>query len=175
MCGGAGGADLFAAEFPDAELIGCCWGETINGLAGCNCWRPVYDVEQAAPDVRAVHEAVVRPGGRCGDCAYRRDSPEQADPWTAEELVTAATSGRFWCHDGMRRPARWVHPGRPGVSVAGSTADWRPPVVDGVPYRADGSQALLCAGWRAEGIRQARILEAELSRAAQGRTGAGVG
>lgn len=172
MCGGAGGAELFAAAFPDAEPAGCCIGEAVYGLEGCTCWAPVYDTEQSAPVVRPAHEAVVRPGGRCGDCAYRRDSPENADPFTAEDLVTAAISGRFWCHDGMRRPRVWVHPGRPGVKLPGSAADWRPAVVGDVPYRADGSQALLCAGWAAEGRRQARILEAELSEAAQGRAGA---
>lgn len=156
---GSTGAMLFADQYPDAEQLGCCYGEVHRGLAGCTCWRPEYDTDQAPPQTELVtaEGLQVRAGGRCGDCAYRPDSPENAEPWTADQLVESARSGRpFWCHDGMRRPARWRHPER-DVTVEGSTADWRPPVIGEVPFRADGRPGLLCAGWASEGRRQARI------------------
>jgi hypothetical protein len=158
-CGqGTTGAILFAMQNPDAAGVGCCYGEINGGLRGCYCWVPEYDVDQTTPRVGEIRTPglKVRPGGRCGDCAYRRDSPENAEAFTAETLVSVAAAGEpFWCHDGMRRPARWRHPER-DVVVEGDTADWRPPVVGQIPFRADGSPALLCAGWAAEGRRQER-------------------
>lgn len=159
-CGiGTGGAVLFAEANPDAEEIGCCFGEIHGGVRGCSCWVAEYDTEQAPP--RTADPLEVRAGGRCGDCAYRRDSPENEQPWTAEKLVDLAASGEpFWCHDGMRRPIRWRHPVR-GV-VEGSPDDWQPAMVARIPFRADGRPALLCAGWASEGRRQERLIAREL-------------
>jgi hypothetical protein len=154
----------FAELYPDADPVGCCYGEAHDGPAGCVCWVPEYDVDQADPRPADVTASglEVRAGGRCGDCAYRPDSPENADPWTAEELVNLAASGEpFWCHDGMRRPARWRHPRR-DVVIEGPSDDWQPAMVGGVPFRADGSPAFLCAGWAGEGRRQERLLAREL-------------
>jgi hypothetical protein len=70
-----------------------------------------------------------------------------------EEL--AATGQRFWCHQGMRRTVVLRHPC--GVEVAGHPAAYRPPVVAGIPYQADGSPGLLCAGWLARSRRHAAL------------------
>jgi len=163
-CGtGSTGAMLFAEQFPDAEPIGCCYGEAHRGIDGCTCWRPEYDTEQAAPDYGLIVEQGIDVRvSRCGDCAYRPDSPENAESYTADHLREIAASGElFWCHDGMRRPARWRHPQR-DVVVEGSTADWRPPIIGAVPFRADGRPGLLCAGWAGEGRRQERLMAKEL-------------
>lgn len=139
-------------DLPDAGEGMCCAGAAINGPHRCTCWRPVYDIEQVdpLPDVPQV-----RPAGMCGDCAYRPGSPErQGDPdhaGDAELLDDLAASGTpFWCHDGIRRPARWVHPPT-GIEVPGHPADYEPPMVGAVPFRANGRMAFLCAGWAARG------------------------
>ena len=57
----------------------------------------------------------------------------------------------FWCHSGMRRPVAYRH----AVlgEVAADPADYRPVIVDGVPYQADGRPGLICAGWMARRLR----------------------
>ena len=91
---------------------------------------------------------------RCSDCAFLRNSPERADEYTAEWLDRiAATGERFWCHDGLRRPAYWRHPS--GVTIPGDPADYQPPIIDGVPYRANGRPGDLCAGWTARRLQEA--------------------
>lgn len=56
-----------------------------------------------------------------------------------------ATGEPFACHQGMRRPVKWVHPS--GAEVLGHPAGYAPPIVDGVPYKADGTPGDLCGGW----------------------------
>ena len=152
MCG------YFSAdpEWPDVGEM-CCVGSAVYGPERCTCWEPVYDLEQAEPDPQVVRWLAA--GGQpvtrrrmCGDCAYRPGSPERSgDPKHAgdseylEEL--AGTGDRFWCHQGIRRPVEWRHPS--GATIPGHPAAYRPPVVGGVPYRADGQPAELCAGWAA--------------------------
>lgn len=144
------GALLWVKANPDRtdEVFGCCHGDALGGPDRCTCWQPVYDIDQAAPVPPARPEDIevrLRP---CGDCAFRKDSPERADEWTEEALLGLPATGEpFWCHDGMRRPIRWDHPD--GRTVPGSTSDWRPAMVGPVPFRADGRPGLLCAGWAA--------------------------
>jgi len=132
-------------------------GAAMRGLQGCTCWRPVYDLQQADPDpvALAAFDNGVTPSVRpqmCGDCAYRPDSPEKAgDPQhrgDAEYLEHIAAKGEpFWCHTGMRRIVRWVHPS--GAEIPGHPADYAPPICGAVPYKADGQPGDRCAGWDA--------------------------
>ena len=144
------GIDEPRPDFPDLKLdVPCCDSELYRGPGACTCWRPIYEGEQDT--VRAA-ETVVRPDGMCRDCAYRPGSPEKAgDPehrGDADDLEGLAQTGRpFYCHDGMRRIAKWVHPS--GAEVPGHPADYAPPMVGPVPYRTDGTPAYLCAGWDA--------------------------
>lgn len=143
--------------FPPVGGGGCCVGSAVYGPAGCTCWTPEYDLPQQPVDEQARQwlAAGVQPVTRrrmCADCAYRPDSPEkrgasthQGDAQFLEDI--AARGERFWCHQGMRRPLRWVHPA--GAEIRGHEAAYRPPIVDGVPYRADGTPGELCAGWAA--------------------------
>lgn len=149
ICGtGSGGALLYARAHPevdehDPDLASCCYGAANGGISACTCWQPVYDVEQAPPNLDGV---VLIRDRACGDCAYRKDSPERAEAYSEEMLLELPATGQpFWCHDGMRRPVAWEHPtlGR----VDGDPDDWQPKIVRGVPFRADGQPALLCAGW----------------------------
>ena len=142
--------------WPETETTGwCCDGSAYRDAAGCLCWEPEFDLVQAEP----VPDVV---GGRsqmCGDCAFRPGSPERCgDPGaagTAEGLAELVATGQpFYCHDGMRRPVRWVHPS--GATLEGSPLDYRPPIVDGVPYKADGTPGLLCAGWTARSLKLAQ-------------------
>jgi hypothetical protein len=155
--GGNGGAMAWVVAHPDkefwpADAFGCCWGSTIQGPENCYCWEPVFEIEQLAPCPPASADDLAARTRMCGDCAFRKGSPERADAFSEEMLMeTAATGQPFWCHDGMRRPARWRHPLL--GEVEGSPDDWQPPIVNAVPYRADGSPGLLCAGWMARATR----------------------
>lgn len=149
------GIDEPRPDFPDLNL-GCCYGATMRNT--CTCWRPVYDAPGQADPIDGM-TPTVRPG-MCGDCAYRPGSPEKAgDPehrGDASELERLAAAGEpFYCHDGMRRIVRWVHPS--GAEVPGHPADYAPPIAGSVPYRANGAPGYLCAGWNA----RRRALEAK--------------
>jgi len=147
---------------------GCCIGADVYGPGRCTCWVPIYDLDQTTPDPMAgrLLAAGVYPTVRpsmCEDCAYRPGSPEkQGDPQhagSAEFLEHIARADEpFWCHDGMRRPVRWVHPS--GASILGHEAAYAPPIVDLVPYRAEGQPGDQCAGWDA----RRRALAAEVFR-----------
>lgn len=126
---------LFPVDYQD-RYRWCCYAAAEDGPAACTCWEPIYDAEQAEPRTDVVPETRSQ---MCGDCAYRPDSPERAgDPYFGLALTN------FWCHRGIRRP-RWRHPD--GRVRPGDPADYQPPVIDGVPYRADGLPAARCGGW----------------------------
>lgn len=144
-------------EFPDLALDApCCESSCYYGPERCTCWEPVYNLDQQFVDeqARALLAAGIEPNTRslmCVDCAYRPGSPEKsADPTyqgDADELERIAREDRFWCHQGTRRPVKWVH--RSGAEIPGHPASYRPPVVDAVPYKANGTPSDLCAGWAA--------------------------
>lgn len=139
---------LYPEEMPDAGLGLCCMGAAMYGPDRCTCWEPVYDLEQQPPDRDALTPIQQE---MCPDCAYRPGSPERQDEHDADDLrrYTYPGPAMFFCHQGMRRPVKWVHPA--GVEVAGDPADYRPPrdPESDRPYRADGQPAFLCAGWLA--------------------------
>jgi hypothetical protein len=144
-------AATWEAQHPMADdWVPCCSTSAMAARQdACTCWEPVYDMEQATPQLlTSVTELHVQPRP-CGDCAYRPGSPELSDEHSAEKLqaITAQPDTPFYCHEGMRRPAYWRHPD--GRTVPGEPADYQPPVIAAVPYRADGSPGLLCAGWAA--------------------------
>jgi len=141
-----------ALVFPDAGEGACCYGAIMNGPQACTCWQPVYDLEQQP----------LRPGdlglrgSMCGDCAFRPGSPErsgdpsyQGDGEFLDEIVI--TGELFACHQGVRRVIRWVHPS--GAEISGHGGDYRPPLVNGRPFKADGTPADLCAGWAARRLK----------------------
>lgn len=137
----------------------CCDGARDKGPTECSCWTPEYDLEQVKPSIAAVVGLAlgeIDPPQRdrmCLDCAYRPDSPEKTGGESVDGDATmleklAAEGTRFWCHDGMRKPVAWRHPA--GIRItAASDGDYQPPIVEAVPYRADGQPGLLCAGWAA--------------------------
>lgn len=146
------GAMLWAKANPGVDGPGCCWGDINGGPDSCTCWVPVFEVDQAEPVMPASPADFEVQARVCGDCAYRKDSPERADAYTEETLLALPAEGAaFYCHEGMRRPTRWEHPD--GRTVPGSPDDWQPPIVRGVPFRADGRPGLLCAGWAARAAR----------------------
>lgn len=135
-----------ACRWPD-ELLWCCFNAAGNGPLACTCWQPRYSAAQA--DCAVPPGCVVERAQQCADCAYRADSPEQSDTYMAEKLddITFDAHQPFWCHQGIRWPVAWVHPA--GYEVRGDHADYSPPIIDGRPYKADGSPADLCVGWAA--------------------------
>ena len=134
----------------------CCYGAAVYGPSRCTCWTPVYDLHQQPADehLLGLLAAGVQPNTRslmCAGCAYRPGSPERAgDPrhvGDADELERIAVQSRFWCHQGIRRVTKWVHPS--GAEAPGHPAAYEPVTVALVPLRADGTPAELCAGWAA--------------------------
>jgi hypothetical protein len=147
LCGGSN----YPVEVPDLGAP-CCYGAAIYGAQACTCWEPVYDLAQQQPRT-AVPQVRATP---CADCAYRGGSPERrGDPEYAgsgAELDRIVEAGEpFYCHQGIRRPVRYRHPS--GAEVEGHAASYDPPIVVGVPHRADGAPADLCAGWAARRLR----------------------
>lgn len=137
----------------------CCEGAFDGGPTECTCWTPEYDLEQVKPSIAAVVGLAlgeIEPPQRdrmCGDCAYRPNSPEKTGDDTVDGNAAmlerlAAEGHRFWCHDGMRKQVAWRHPAGIRIPAVG-TGDYQPPIVEAVPYRADGQPGLLCAGWAA--------------------------
>lgn len=137
--------------------IPCCEGNAYRGPASCTCWQAAYDLEQTAPRTEA--DAGVMPK-MCTDCAYRPGSPErQNDPTvvaSARLLDDAVTAGiPFWCHNGLRRITHYVHPiGAIYVPEIDLASAFTPPIIDGRPYKADGSPADYCAGWTARRLKE---------------------
>lgn len=144
--GGSYAARAWAHEHPDDDPM-CCYAAMAEP-ANCTCWAPVYEGGQAEPRPPQSAEDLLVQRRMCGDCAFRPGSQERSDEWSEEALYHLAATGKpFWCHDGMRRPVRWEHPD--GRVIDGDPDDWKPPIVSGIPYRADGRPGLLCAGWMA--------------------------
>lgn len=144
-----GGALIWVRLNPDndgADYAGCCVGEGFRGPEYCTCWKPIFDVDQQELRAPSSPDDLGARTSMCGDCAYRKDSPERAEQHSDEFLMDLVVDGTpFWCHEGMRRPVRWEHPD--GRTVPGDPADYQPPRIVGIPYRADGRPGLLCAGW----------------------------
>lgn len=145
-------------QFPDLGLdVPCCESSVYYGPEQCTCWEPVYNLEQQPVDeqARQLLGAGLEPVTRkqmCGDCAYRPGSPEKSGDESyrgdADFLEHIAAKGeRFWCHQGLRIPTKWVHPS--GAELPGHPGAYRPPIHDAVPYQADGRPGELCAGWAA--------------------------
>lgn len=141
-----GGALLWAQAHGEEQGVPCCWGTASGRGSDCTCWTPVFDVEQEPPQLIASHHDATAAPDLCGDCAFRPGSPERATSWERETLFGLADRGEpFWCHRGMRQPVRWEHPD--GRVIDGSSDDWKPAIVDAIPYQADGTPAVLCGGW----------------------------
>jgi hypothetical protein len=141
----------FPADFrePD-EFIPCCMGAIHDGLRGCNCWEPVFDLEQASELQDGPMELASK---CCHDCAYRVGSPERAaGEFDHLEGVAHHPGQVFLCHQGVRRVVAWRHP-QLGEIPAGP-GDYRPPTGADRIWRADGRPGVLCAGWGAIGDRR---------------------
>lgn len=147
-------------DWPDAGQGTCCEGAALSGPKECTCWLPVFNGDQEPINplyqrlLAAGLEPTVRPGGMCGNCAYRPDSPEmnnhpdvKGDAAFLERI--AARGERFWCHDGMLLIVAWVHPSGVRVELDEVQAGYVPPQEHGIPYRLNGEPGYICAGWNA--------------------------
>lgn len=154
-------ADLLAPLIEDLD-VPCCEGYVHGGPERCYCWTPILD-PPPAPPVEGLADTMP---DRCGDCAYRPDSPERRGVETASadwsKLVELAATGTpFWCHDGLPKVVGWTHPRLPDlvVPVPPDVDDYQPTIRDGIPHRADGRPGSRCAGWEAERRRHTRLQE----------------
>ena len=134
---------------PDAGEGMCCIGAAVMGPGHCTCWVPIFDAEQQ--EITPGLPLPPVPVKLCATCAYRPNSPERqgdegfaGDAGLLDELV--ATGAPFFCHQGIRKPIAWRHPPS-GTEIPGHPGGYDPPIRDGVPYKADGSPAFVCAGW----------------------------
>lgn len=139
-------------QWPETPEPGCCAASAYRGPQACTCWTAVYPAVQA-PVSEQAHRADARPRAQmCGDCAYKPGSPERTGDERAaahqedlDKLVSTATP--FWCHQGLARPLHYVHPC--GMTTPASDLEFHPPIIDGRPYKVDGTPGDLCAGWAA--------------------------
>jgi hypothetical protein len=88
--GGSYAARQWAADHPDEDDDGCCWGAINSGPADCVCWVPVFGVDQATPRPPGRPEDLTARPSMCGDCAFRPGSPERSDEWSSEALYASA-------------------------------------------------------------------------------------
>lgn len=156
ICGGVNLPD----DIPDTGGS-CCQGSAIMGPTHCTCWTEEWTLDQQpiGRDVPMPVMIEVRPD-QCDDCAYRADSKERAgdpnqrcsDPGELDHIARGDVP--FWCHDGLRRLVALVHPSGARYDVTSDHYD--PPIIagsdigsphPGVPFKADGSPAFICAGW----------------------------
>lgn len=152
ICGSAAPAQVMRVL---TGMTSCCVGALEDGPASCECWVPIYDLEQ-----QPIAESLT-PGQRtemCADCAYRPDSPER----TGDDRHTCSDDGElddiargdnpFWCHQGLRKPTAFRHETL-GIIVPTDSDAYDPPFakIDGrrIPIKADGSAGDRCAGWMA--------------------------
>lgn len=146
------GAFNMPEGIPDAGEGMCCLGALEDGPTGCTCWIEQYDLEQADP---IPGERPLEPK-MCTDCAYRANSLEHTgaehvagDVDLLERIVVSGDI--FNCHQGMRRIQSWLHEPTGTVwSDPSLEAAYAPPIIDGVPFKADGSPGNICAGWAAK-------------------------
>lgn len=82
-------------------------------------------------------------------------------PWSADARRLDGITP-FYCHQGIRKPIAWRHPPS-GTEIPGHPGGYDPPIQDGVPYKADGSPAFICAGWL---LRRAKEAERQGEHAA---------
>lgn len=131
----------------DDPATGCCMGEAAYDPTRCTCWEPIFDVEQAEPQTDT--EPTTR-AKCCHDCAYRQGSPEREGGMgdDLDGLAEGRGSGVFWCHAGLRRAVSYRHPD--GRVLPAGDGDYRPPILAGVPYKADGTAGERCGGWNAK-------------------------
>ncbi|MFE7747072.1 hypothetical protein [Nocardia sp. NPDC057455] len=123
--------------------VPCCLASVLDPT-DCTCWRRVV-----APHPTTQVQAGPSPvrGRRCGDCAYRPDSPErQANDGDRPRFVPEHV---FYCHDGLPKTVAWVHPSG-AVRMADEDDDYAPIIWSGRVWQADGRPALVCAGWAAD-------------------------
>lgn len=147
--------DILAPAIAHLEAP-CCTGSAIRGPEHCTCWTAEFTPAPQSPDTSSTPAPMPR---MCGDCAFRRNSPERrgeeysAASWP-DLLRLVETETTFWCHDGLPQLAGWRHPCGVFVPAPGDVGSYRPVVVDQVPYRADGTAGSQCAGWAAAVERQ---------------------
>lgn len=138
-------------DLPDAGQGWCCMGAVMRGPGGCTCWDDKHDRRQSKtlkPGPPAVRTE------KCEDCAFRKGSPEtQGDTRFAlsgdGELQNMLDNPHavFYCHQGMRRITKRVHP--TGATVDAAPGEYDPPGRDCLPYKANGQPAEICAGFAA--------------------------
>lgn len=81
-CGGCGSRDMITTRLCDSKIL----------MGRCNVCGRVQDVE-----TRDWPEAEP-----CDDCAFRKGSPEQADPYRWAEIMEVVERGQhFHCHKGL--------------------------------------------------------------------------
>ena len=136
---------------PTPDGVPCCDASAMLGPEHCTCWERVHDQIQKPPILGMEPTTRLQ---MCGDCAFRPGSPERTDSDHAVcdsgDLmgIVLDPSQSFWCHNGIRSTIALQHPN--GMRVDREPVDgvvaYDPPIVDGVPYQADGQPAFRCAG-----------------------------
>ena len=124
----------------------CCYGAAFSDGENCTCWEPAVEPHETE---QLQHGPMDVRRHRCGDCAYRRDSPERQA--IGGDTMPYQPNGVFLCHDGMPKVTKYVHPDGAEVPAGeGEHADYRPVERGAMAWQADGRPAIVCAGWAAD-------------------------
>lgn len=130
---------------PEESLNMCCYGAAVYDGERCTCWEPEIEPE---PTQEVQEGPMAVNTRRCGDCAYRPDSPERQA--MGGDFMPYVPDGVFTCHVGMPKAVRFRHPPTGVVvEVPEGTAndDYRPVTRGDRAWQADGRPAVVCAGW----------------------------
>ena len=148
-------------DYPPAGDGSCCMGAAVYGPERCTCWTPEYNHDQEPIQPDSV--AGVMPS-MCGDCAFKPRSPERTNSDDVRSSTydldrCVRTGDPFWCHNGLRRVVAYTHqPTGTRWVPPGAESAYDPPIVDRIPYKADGTRGDLCAGYTAR--RRAHLQQA---------------
>lgn len=132
---------------PESTGYGCCYGAAFTDGERCTCWATVLEPVPTAEVQEGPMPINTR---RCGDCAYRRDSPERQE--RDGDTMPYIPGHIFTCHVGMPRAVAYVHPcGERRETPTGTEFDDYHPIQRGDrAWQADGRPAVVCAGWAAD-------------------------
>lgn len=140
VCGGGTLSFLTDEDRDEERYTPCCAGSAMGGPDDCTCWAPVFDHVQDPP----VEGPTETRREMCGDCAFRKDSPERRRGEDPGDLAG------FWCHQGVRLAIAYIHPDgrrRKVPDVDGVPVDYQPAQRGGRIFRATGQPGQRCAGW----------------------------
>jgi hypothetical protein len=126
---------------PPEQTEPCCATAAMTDMESCTCW---VDVVWPEPEPDVEHGPSPLRDRLCGDCAFRKDSPERQA--IGGDQLPYGPQQVFTCHAGMPKVTARVH-APTGVTVRPELDDYQPVSRGRQSWQADGQPAEICAGW----------------------------